>query len=54
MLRALLLLLAGEGLLLYGLWLAWAPLAFVAAGTQLAVGAWLYDDGKPAKTGADA
>lgn len=35
MLRALLLLLAGEALALYGLWLAWAPLSYVAAGGQL-------------------
>lgn len=29
------LLVPGEALLLYGLWLAWLPLAFMAAGGQL-------------------
>lgn len=54
MLRALLLLLVGESLALYGLWSAWAPLAYMAAGAQLVAGAWLYDDGKPRKSGDTA
>lgn len=48
MLRALSLLLAGEGLALYGLWLAWPPLAFVAAGAQVAGWAILSDTGEDA------
>jgi hypothetical protein len=48
MLRALLLLLVGEGLALYGLWLAWPPLAFMAAGAQLVAAALARETGDSA------
>ncbi len=35
MLRAVCALLAGEALILFGLWVAWPPLAYIAAGAQL-------------------
>lgn len=44
--RALLMLLVGEALLLYGLWLAWQPLSFIAAGLQLVAAALLTEAGE--------
>jgi hypothetical protein len=38
-------LLIGEALLLYGLWLAWEPLALVIAGCQLVAAALLTEAG---------
>lgn len=52
MLRGLLLLLVGESLLLYGLYLAWFPLSLIVAGGQI-VGLGLAFDA-PEKAGVDA
>lgn len=38
-------LLIGEALLLYGLWLAWPPLALIVAGCQLVAAALLTEAG---------
>lgn len=50
MLRTLAALVAGEALLLAGLWLAWPPLAPVVAGVQLVAVALLHEQPEKPRT----